>query len=377
MKKVLDYKIFIICSPQLGLSPKSILGGEVFDREILLGLAKRGVRINIILPRGREHGRHIKNWEITYLPISRFPAIFANLFYLFPIFKMYQKNEFQVLRLHHPQFLVFAAFFIKLFHQKIKILATYHQFRESKFLFFSRLINNFWDYIVVDSERVKSQICSKYSVPDNKITVVHNGVPSYLKPAKKDKALVKKLDLNKKFILLFMGIFIPRKNPLFLIEVLSKLSQAGLNIVLVLWGDGPLKAQIIQKAKAKGVEDKIRIIDPVFGTEKNKIHNLADIFVHPSLDEGFALAPLEAMSCAKPVIMNALHSAREAINEGENGFICQSNSVKDWSKRIMILYKNRSLLSKMGKRARAKAVADFNWKKSVDSHLKLFKNLKV
>ena len=37
-----------ICSPQLGLDPNSILGGEVFDREILLGLAKKGIKVEII-----------------------------------------------------------------------------------------------------------------------------------------------------------------------------------------------------------------------------------------------------------------------------------------------------------------------------------------
>ena len=34
-----------ICSPQLGLNPNSILGGEVFDREILLGLAQKGIKL--------------------------------------------------------------------------------------------------------------------------------------------------------------------------------------------------------------------------------------------------------------------------------------------------------------------------------------------
>ena len=72
----------VICSPQLGLNPKSILGGEVFDREILLGLAKKGIKIEIILPKNKPYDKNIKNWNITHLPISHFPAIFGNVLYL-------------------------------------------------------------------------------------------------------------------------------------------------------------------------------------------------------------------------------------------------------------------------------------------------------
>ena len=68
----------IICSPQLGLTPNSILGGEVFDREILLGLAKRGIKVEIILPKGKPYDKKIKNWNVTCLPVSKFPAFFGN-----------------------------------------------------------------------------------------------------------------------------------------------------------------------------------------------------------------------------------------------------------------------------------------------------------
>jgi len=40
-----------ICSPQLGISPYAVLGGEVFDRELLTHLAARGVAVHVILPK--------------------------------------------------------------------------------------------------------------------------------------------------------------------------------------------------------------------------------------------------------------------------------------------------------------------------------------
>ena len=102
----------IICSPQLGLSPKSTLGGEVFDREILRGLAKRGQFIEIILPIGKPHDKNIKNWHITFMPIRHFPATFANILYLPVVFNVYKRKKFQILRLHQPQFLAIPALFL-------------------------------------------------------------------------------------------------------------------------------------------------------------------------------------------------------------------------------------------------------------------------
>jgi len=365
----------IICSPQLGIAPNSILGGEVFDRQILLGLARRGIKIEILLPKGKSHDKNVKNWNITYLPISKFPAILANVLILPYLFFAYSRYPFEVLRIHQPQFLGLGCIFFKFFKRDIKLVATYHQFGESSFRPFSKIVNNLWDHIICDSLVVKEKIIEVYQVAPDKITVVHNGVPSYLKPTKKDKILIKKLKLEGKIALLFMGLFIGRKNPLFLLEVLSNLSKTRPDLVLIFWGKGPLKSQIIKKAKELKVFDKIRIVEPVFGSEKNKIHNLCDIFVHPSTDEGFALAPLEAMACAKPVVIAKGYSAAEAVENGINGFLCHSNDTNHWSEKLNKLINNYELREKMGKASLAKVQKEFQWRFAVEEHLRVFKKL--
>lgn len=361
-----------IVSPQLGLSPKSVLGGEVFDREILLGLAKADIEVEIILPKGKPHDQKIKNWKINYLPVSHFPPQLFNFLILPYLFKINCQSKIDILRLHQPQFTGLAAIFFKLINHKVKIVASYHQFKETNFGPFSKIINNLWDHTICDSEAVKQKIITNFKVSPSKITVVKNGVPSYLKPLPKDKSLVKKFDLGGKMVLLSMGLFIDRKNPLFLIDVLSKLDK---NVVLLFLGSGPLAGEIIKKAKNQGLSARIKIIDPVFGPEKNRIHSLADIFVHPAIDEGFALAPLEAMACAKPVVMTNGYSAREAVTDGENGFLCQPNNLGDWSGKLVKLINDRDLRKKMGASAFKKSKADFRWDIAVKKHVGVIKNL--
>lgn len=364
-----------ICSPQLGISPESKLGGEVFDREILLGLAKKGQKINIILPKGKPFGGKTANWSITYIPFAHFPPFLFNFLIIPTLFKIEKKEKIDIIRLHQPQFVGLGAIFFKIFKRRIKIIATYHQYKETSFGILSSVINNYWDHIICDSEFVKSKINKLYNVPLKKITVVHNGVPKYLRPFFKNKALIDKLQLKKSTVILFMGLFINRKNPLFLLDLLSELIKLKKEIVVIFWGDGPLKKEIQKKANSLGLSKNIRFIPPKYGPEKNKIHNLADIFVHPSLEEGFALAPLEAMACGKPVIISKAHSAQEAVKSGVNGLVARVNDINDWTQKILLLIKNPLLRKKMGENASIRVKKEFQWEISVYKHLNVINSI--
>lgn len=364
-----------ICSPQLGLSPKSVLGGEVFDREILLGLARKRIKIEIILPRGLIADKNIKNWHITRLPIRRIPAFLFNFLVIPYLFIIYNKSRFQILRLHSPKYIGLGALIFKLFNPKIKIVATYHQFPEANLYGFGRYLNKFWDYIITDSIYVKNKIIKQYKVDASKIDYVHNGVPKYLSPNYKDKSLLEKYNLENKFVLLYMGLLESRKNPLFLLDVVKNCKRNISNITLIYWGVGPLKAKIEEKIKKLGLENNILFLSPKYGKTKMAIHNLADAFVHPSISEGFALAPLEAMACAKPIIISRGYSASEAVDNKINGFICKQNDLTDWCDKIQKLYFNQAMRVKMGNESLLKVKNEFQWRFTIDKHIEICKNI--
>lgn len=370
-----QFPVLNICSPQLGLNPQSILGGEVFDREILLGLAKKGMNVEIILPCDKPHDKNVKNWNISYIHLKHFPAILGNILYLPYVFNTYRKRKFQILRIHQPQFLGIGSLFFKFIYNDVKIIATYHRFGETRFGPLSKFVNQKWDHIICDSENVKSKICEAYKIRRSEVSVVHNGAPKYLKPTIKDPKLAKILKLQGKFVILYMGLFIERKNPAFLINVLSEIHKKYSDVVLLFWGEGPLKKKIKETAITKGTANAIRFIPPKYGPEKNKIHNLADLFVHPSLDEGFALSPLEAMTCSKPIIMNNTHSSSEAVEHGKNGYLCKTNNISDWVEKILELKNNKEKLESMSKYSREKIKKDFSWDKSVNKHIIIFNHL--
>lgn len=365
----------IVCSPQLGIAPKTVLGGEVCDREILLGLARKGIKVEILLPKGKPHPQNIVNWNITFIPIPHSFALTYNLIFLPFIISVYKKTKFDILRIHSPRYVGLGGLLFKFFNPKVKIVAYYHNFWETNFWFFSKFINSHWDFIICDSQNVREKIIKKFDVAPNKTAVAYNGVQKYMKPQPKNQNLIDQLGLKDKKILLFAGLLIDRKNPLFLLDVLKKLIKDYPNLVLIYLGQGNLKKDLLQKAKKLNILENIRIIGPFFDNEKNEVFNLADIFLHPAKEEGFAITPLEAMAVGKPVLITNSFSAKEMVKDGFNGFCCKPEDVENWSRNIKKLINKPELLKKLGQNSLNRINNEFSWEKCIDVHLKSFQKI--
>lgn len=353
-----------ICSPQLGLSPNSHLGGEVYDFNIIENLSKLGHTNYVLLPKDRDFKKN-KNLKVSFLPIKHiFPPHIFNALALPYIFTTYKKERFQVLRIHSPFYLGFAAQIFKIFHPEVKIITDILLAEERKdFNFILKNTIHVYNHIFVLSDYLKKWIVMKYQVEESRITIIHGGVEKYLKPTKKDPKLVKKYGLKEKIVLLNIGLLIERKNPLFLLKIFKNLTFKFSNLVLIFCGTGELKTEMLAKVDECGLKGKVFILDPVYGDKKNKIFNLADIFMFPTQSEGFGLVAAEAMACGKPVIASNNSSLPEVIDDGINGFLAQTNNLDDWQSKTEKLINSKELREKFGHNALQKAKNVFNWRK--------------
>lgn len=363
-----------ICSPQLGLSPQSELGGEVHDFNVLSALAKRGHQIFVYLPKDRQYEVH-KNLNITVAPIKHIPAITFNLLVIPYLFKTYKKEKFDVLRVHNPYFVGLGALIFKMFHPEIPIVATHH-LAEDDLIF--DLINKFtakrYDAIIAVSNHVKNWLINAYDVDKNKITTIYNGVDYSLKLAAKNEALIKKYNLKGKTVLFFMGLLVERKNPMFLLEIYKKVKETKKDTALIICGSGPLEGTMRDFVNANNLADVI-FAGAVFGKEKNEYLNLCDIFVLPSKNEGFGIVIAEAMSCGKIPIVSKNTSLAEIVRNGKDGLTQEGYSPHDWSRKIIDLINTPSKRAVLSKNASIFAKENFNWDKIIISHEKLLLNV--
>jgi glycosyltransferase involved in cell wall biosynthesis len=140
-----------------------------------------------------------------------------------------------------------------------------------------------------------------------------------------------------------------QKNPLFVPSLLAQLPQ---NVRVVWIGDGSLRESLRQKATELGVAD--RLVLPGWQHDARSSLCGFDLFVLPSIYEGFPLAILEAMAAGLPCVVSDVDGVAEAVVDGETGFVCPPNATEMWLERIRRYAANSPLRERAGIQAAAR-----------------------
>lgn len=364
-----------ICSPQLGMSSNSSLGGEIYDYQTIKGFSQKGIDVFVYLPKGRPYDKSIKNLHVKYCFITHIiPPWLYSIICLPYLFRTYKKEKFDVLRIHSPRFLGLAAIIFHLLNPKVPILSSQVTVDPSPLSYpIEWLTFKISKKIIVQSEYMKNVLAQKYNVPRTKIAVTYGGqleIPqsTSITPPEADK-----LGRNDPTIL-FMGVLVSRKNPLFLVDILKSAKSKIKNLKLVIIGNGPQKNKLISKLKKENLASDSIIINSAYGEEKAYWLNRMNVFLMPSQDEAFGLSVTEAMSFAKPVVTSAKAAFDEIITNGENGYTLPLDP-DIWAKTITNLIQTPALSKKIGQAAQKTVNEEFNWQKTFDLNYQVVKEM--
>ena len=161
------------------------------------------------------------------------------------------------------------------------------------------------DHIITVSQHSKKDIIETYDVLPEKITVTYEGAGTQFKPIDKPKAkqqILGKYGIEQAFIL-YVGRLQARKNLRRLVDAYGMARKAGVSHKLVLAGKhDSLFAGVLSRIHELKLKDHIMLLGYVDNEDLPALYNAADIFVYPSLYEGFGLPVMEAMACGTPVI---------------------------------------------------------------------------
>lgn len=103
------------------------------------------------------------------------------------------------------------------------------------------------------------------------------------------------------------------------IAAIPALVSEGCDIVYLVVGEGDDRGRLEALARAAGVEDRIRFLGALPQQHLPEAYRLPDLFVMPSIQEGFGIAFLEAMASGTPALGLNVGGARDALAEGELG----------------------------------------------------------
>lgn len=170
--------------------------------------------------------------------------------------------------------------------------------------------------VVVISNDVKKELQATYGIPPDKITVVYPAVDhSAFRPdipEERGMAVRKKYELGGEYFF-SLSTLEPRKNFSRLIEAYALLPE---NVkkrfsLVVAGGQGWKNEDVYATLRRLGLENRIKFLGYVPEEDRAPLMREAELFVLPSLYEGFGLPVLEAMACGTPVVT----SARGALPE--------------------------------------------------------------
>jgi len=174
------------------------------------------------------------------------------------------------------------------------------------------------DLILADSESTRQDLIELLAVDSDRVEVLYSGVEERFHPIEDDVSLVRvreQYGLPERFIL-SVGTLQPRKNYERLVEAYGRLAgRIDSDVKLVIAGSrGWLYEMIFRRVEELGLDEKVIFLGFFADDDLPTLYNLADLFVFPSLYEGFGLPPLEAMACGTPVVSSNASSLPEVVD---------------------------------------------------------------
>jgi glycosyltransferase involved in cell wall biosynthesis len=213
-------------------------------------------------------------------------------------------------------------------------------------------------HLITDSEFIRQTLLDKFGLPPERVTAVPLGVNPIFQPieASEGTAVLERYALPKPLIL-HVGSTQPRKNVERLLQALACLRQKQVTFTFVQAGgeQSPPLRELVEQLQ---IQQSVRFLGQVSEPELLALYNMADVFVFPSLYEGFGLPVLEAMACGTPVITSNLSSLPEVA--GNAAVLIDPHNTQALAEEIGRILDTPSLAEDFGKRGLERA-KQFTW----------------
>lgn len=243
-------------------------------------------------------------------------------------------------------------------NKKIKLIHTFHghifsgyfnRLNAALFLRIERFLAKFTSVIITVSESVKAELLSLGVCPAEKIAVVPLGFEL-------DKFLSVGPRSQKQVNIGIIGRLVPIKNHKLFLDAASIVlcENPGVKIGFMVVGDGPLKKELEGRARALGLSANVSFL----GWQKDleRVYEDLDIVALTSINEGTPVSIIEAMACARGVVVTDAGGVRDLLGKPrvassvsssvkimERGVLVASRHPQDFAEGIAALIKNRQL----------------------------------
>ncbi len=301
-----------------------------------------------------------------------FPEMFAfSLRAYLQLYRLWQSRPFDII--HDNQTLGFGILLMKSLGAPV-VATVHHPLKEDQKedfqqlpgfsdrlrrtayypLLMHQLVTPHLDDLIAVSKTAAGSVARSFSIPQNRVRVVYNGVDTELfRPG----ADVKKIPGG----LIFVGNTEDRKKGIrYLLEAMLYLPrEVSLTVVD---GGAPRHVVMDELCRRYNIRERIRCTGKIPTEEVVRRYQEAEVAVSSSIYEGFGFPAAEAMACGLPVVATDGGALPEVVGtSGQAGFIVPKRNARALARSIRRLLDDPALRTRMGEAGRKRIESRFSW----------------
>lgn len=232
----------------------------------------------------------------------------------------------------------------------------------------------FADTVILLCTEARNEVITRYGCPPEKIEVIFSAVDferfASIKTAQNSSVK------DNELLITFVGRLTESKGLHYLIDAIKHLKTSNSELVpfkVIIAGDGPLKKELEDFIHKSGLTDQISL--PGHITKIESLLASTDIFILPSLYEGFPLALLEAMASGCAIIGSNAGGIPDIITNSNTGIIVNRGDSRALAERIKLLLIDKELRLKLGMSGREHVRKKFRWVNTARSIYQIYKRI--
>jgi len=210
-----------------------------------------------------------------------------------------------------------------------------------------RLLDRVTDRVLTVSEALRQEIIKREGLSPDKVITVHNGIDmGQVRPPKERRHILRQLRLPPLGqVVGTVARLAPQKGVTFFLKAAAMLvKDYQVNFIII--GDGPLLQQLQKETAFLGLKNRV-----FFAGKRDDVFDILpvfNIFVLPSLTEGFPLTVLEALAAARPVVATKVGGVPEIIKDNHSGLLVNPGDPAGLALAIARLLNDREKALSMG-----------------------------
>jgi len=321
----------------------------------------------------RDMREKLENCSVKTLTIDKIPNK-QRIISIIKLAKILSKNKIDILHTHCPSPDFYGRISASLIRLNL-VFSTIHN-TQGYSLWRERIMKNITTKYIAISEEVKEYALKTLRIPSRKVKIIYNGIDAenFTNCLVKKEEKLKELGVNDyDKIVTTVGRVNEQKGHKFFVKaaelVLRKFPYTQFLIVGDTQLDKDLYNKLIKIIRNKNLESKI--IFTGIRQDIPEILAVSDVFVLPSIYEGFALVTIEAAMAGLPIVGTDVGSIRQIVIDGENGLIVPPKDINALANGIIYILSGEDRAKKMGLKGN-KIAKKFTIEKTVSEYEKLY-----